>query len=72
MSIYIVYKATNRVNGKNYIGYTNNLEQRKRRHLSSSNNKNDKGYFSHFHCAIRLYGWKNKTINEKYTRKKYS
>lgn len=53
MNIYSIYKATNNVNGKVYIGYTSkSLEERKLEHIErSSNNSKTK-----FHTAIRTHG----------------
>lgn len=53
MKTYIVYKITNKKNGKSYIGKTEySLEHRWSRHLSSSRN----GSKFRFHSAIRKYG----------------
>jgi len=53
MKTYIVYKITNKINGKNYIGKTEySLEHRWNRHLSASRN----GSKFRFHSAIRKYG----------------
>jgi len=53
MKIYIVYKITNKKNGKSYIGKTEySLEHRWNRHLSSARN----GSKFRFHSAIRKYG----------------
>jgi group I intron endonuclease len=53
----IIYKATNKVNGKVYIGQTkNSLKTRMASHKYSAEKKNSKG---HFHKAIRKYGWIN-------------
>jgi group I intron endonuclease len=52
----IVYKATNKINGKCYIGQTrHSLESRKKRHLSCAR----QGYSTHFYQAIRKYGENN-------------
>lgn len=52
----IIYKATNKVNGKSYIGQTTKpLSIRKSIHLSCARNKLDNIYF---HNAIRKYGEK--------------
>ncbi len=53
MKTYIVYKITNKKNGKPYIGKTEySLEHRWNRHLSSAKN----GSKFRFHSAIRKYG----------------
>ena len=53
MKTYIVYKITNKKNGKSYIGKTEySLEHRWNRHLSSAKN----GSKFRFHSAIRKYG----------------
>ena len=50
----LIYKATNRVNGKEYVGQTiNSLEYRKKTHISAALNSTNKLYF---HSAIRKYG----------------
>lgn len=57
--MYYIYKFTNKLNKKTYIGQTNNVEKRKRGHKSESFNSKATGYFLPFHCAIRKYGWEN-------------
>jgi len=53
MKTYIIYKITNKKNGKSYIGKTEySLEHRWNRHLSSARN----GSKFRFHSAIRKYG----------------
>jgi group I intron endonuclease len=47
MIIYSIYRATNKINGKTYIGYTKNIHARKLRHKRST---------SHLGNAIRKYG----------------
>ena len=52
----IIYKVTNKVNGKIYIGQTiRTLEQRKWQHLDAAKN----GCKTHFYNAIRKYGEDN-------------
>lgn len=52
----IIYKATNKVNGKCYIGQTrHSIEVRKRKHLSCAR----KGVKTNFYKAIRKYGADN-------------
>ena len=54
-----VYKITNRVNNKCYIGMTTrSIEERIKGHLSAARN----GSKFRFHCAIRKYGIDNFTI----------
>lgn len=51
----IIYKATNKINNKVYIGQTHKtLEERMRRHKNDSKKQN-----SYFYRAIRKYGWEN-------------
>lgn len=49
-----IYRFQNKVNGKCYIGQTDNLERRYKRHLADSVDKQGK-----FYNAIRKYGWDN-------------
>ena len=52
----IIYKATNKINGKCYIGQTrHSLEHRKNAHLRCAK----KGVKTHFYQAIRKYGSDN-------------
>jgi len=52
----IIYKVTNKIDGKSYIGQTTKtLEQRKREH--KGNAKRGVGFY--FYNAIRKYSWKN-------------
>lgn len=48
----IIYKYTNKINGKVYIGQTVNEEKRKKEHRGAYGNYP-------FHRAIRKYGWDN-------------
>jgi group I intron endonuclease len=53
----IIYKVTNLINGKIYIGKTvRSLARRKRAHFASAFNR---GYRSRFHAAIKKYGKEN-------------
>jgi group I intron endonuclease len=54
MTIYSIYKFVNKINGKVYIGSTNNFERRCKRHLNDSKTLNRPLY-----KAIRKYGWDN-------------
>jgi len=55
-SIYSIYKATNIINGKSYIGFDSNWPSRKEQHKKDS--KNTKKDYC-FYNAIRKYGWEN-------------
>ena len=57
--MHYIYKFTNKINGKVYIGQTNNIEQRKRGHKSTAYNSKAHDYTNAFHNAIRKYGWEN-------------
>ena len=53
----IIYMATNKVNGKRYIGQTiGKFERRKKKHISDAKSERDSFYF---HSAIRKYGPEN-------------
>lgn len=54
MRTYYIYKATNKINGKIYIGQTVDFEKRKKEHELDRRNKN-----SIFHRAIDKYGIEN-------------
>lgn len=54
----IVYKSTNTINNKCYIGQTvKKLEDRKQLHLYRLNSMKNKNW--HFYNALRKYGWDN-------------
>ena len=53
--IYSIYKVTNKVNGKTYIGFDSNWPNRKYQHKSRS--KKNKTY--RLYQAIKKYGWDN-------------
>ena len=59
--MHYIYKYTNKLNGKSYIGQTNNLQKRFNGHKSEAFNPNASGYNLPFHCAIRKYGIDNFT-----------
>lgn len=57
MNIYSIYKVTNLINDKVYIGFTKNLKSRIKAHKKSTTKPEI--YKSSFHRAIRKYGWDN-------------
>jgi len=59
MAIYTIYKATNKINGKSYIGFAKRWPYRKTEHLNESYRVNAVCYNTHFHRAIRKHGWDN-------------
>ena len=52
MNIYTIYKATNTINGKSYIGFDSDWPTRQAAHKRNSTNR-----YSCFYSAIRKYGW---------------
>lgn len=54
MVIYSIYKATNKITGKCYIGFACNFTERKRTHK-----KRYKTTKTKFYDAIKSYGWDN-------------
>ena len=54
-----IYKFTNKINGKSYIGQSRNIDYRKKSHLANYNNPNSTDYNGLFHRAIRKYGKNN-------------
>lgn len=54
MNIYTIYRATNLVNGKTYIGFDSNWPKRIRIHKSAAKKQDFK-----FYRAIRKHGWDN-------------
>lgn len=56
----IIYKATNLINGKVYIGKTTMpFAQRKSKHKYNAFKEDGDAYEYHFYRAIRKYGWDN-------------
>ena len=56
----VVYKYTNIINNKVYIGQTKQeLKKRHNGHITDSQNEKREGYTTHFHNAIRKYGIEN-------------
>lgn len=61
----IIYKYTNKINGKSYIGQTIHQTTRYSRHKQASDN-------SYFHNAIRKYGFENFEYKSLYTENGYN
>jgi len=62
MKTYKIYKITNQLNGKSYIGLTyRSLQIRLNEHITES--KKDKNKHFHFHMAIQKYGINNFTYD---------
>lgn len=57
--IFYIYKYTNLINNKKYIGQTNNFERRVNEHKSCSFNPKSVNYDDKIHQAIRKYGYDN-------------
>lgn len=54
-----IYCYTNKINGHQYVGQTNDIERRKREHRSCATNKKSKQYVDLFHTKLREYGEEN-------------
>jgi group I intron endonuclease len=57
-----IYKITNKINGKCYIGQSQHIEKRWTDHKTASHNQNDKGYEYPLYRAFRKYGIDNFTF----------
>lgn len=58
-----IYCYTNLINGKVYIGQTNNIERRIREHKSNAFNDKSVNYNNIIHKAFRKYGYENFSID---------
>lgn len=56
---YYIYKYENLIDGKTYIGQTNNIKLRQKGHKSVMNNPNDHSYSLPFYQALRKYSLEN-------------
>ena len=54
-----IYKFVNKINGKIYIGQSQNLDSRFRQHFNNHTNPNLKDYNTKFYRALRKYGFDN-------------
>ena len=64
--VHYIYCYTNKINGKKYIGQTNNLINRKKQHIQDSIHQHlghENAYQQPIHCAIRKYGIENFDIS---------
>lgn len=62
MKISGIYKITNSVNGKIYIGQSIDIEERWYQHKYKAFDEKEKGYNSAIHAAMRKYGIENFSI----------
>lgn len=58
----VVYKITNQINKKSYIGSSTHIETRWKQHINNAFNLNNSNYFYPLQCAIRKYGVENFTF----------
>ena len=61
-----IYKITNNINGKIYIGQTNDLKRRTQEH------KHDKRKDKYLYRAIKKYGWDNFSVDILYYGEDYN
>jgi len=64
--IFSLYKITNKINNKSYIGQTNNFKERINEHFRVSKRIKSREYNTPFHRAIRKYGKNNFIVEELY------
>lgn len=66
--MYIIYKHTNQITGKSYVGQTKqSLNRRWCQHVADASYENKRGYTSHFRKALRKYGsevWEHEILEE--------
>ena len=63
----VIYKATNNITDKIYIGQSNNFAKRIKSHVNASFNDNSNSFSTPFHKAIREYGYENFNWEVEYT-----
>ena len=54
-----IYKITNKINNKIYIGQSIDIKERWKQHFYKAYNKKESGYNSAIHQAFRKYGYEN-------------
>lgn len=59
-----IYKITNLINNKIYIGKAKDIQKRFERHINASFKETDPGYENPIHRAIRKYGTSNFIIEQ--------
>lgn len=70
MNIYSIYKITNKINGKNYIGFTSMIEGRWKKHIFDTKNNNKKTDSNKIlHAAMRKYNIQNFSFDVIYQSK---
>lgn len=71
MNIYSIYKATNTLNSKIYIGFTSDFNKRVKKHKAKYKNEKDLCYNTKFYRALRKYGFRFFTWEIIYQSKDY-
>jgi len=69
MSIYTIYRATNNVNGKCYVGFDSNWPNRMNAHKKAAFYEKASDHQTYFHRAIRKHGWDAFTWEVLYTHR---
>lgn len=69
MDIYTIYRATNNVNGKCYVGFDSNWPNRMNAHKKAAFYEKASDYHTYFHRAIRKHGWDSFTWEVLYTHR---